>query len=363
MTDADPLRHLRSDLILAAGTTPRDVAEIHRRARAIRAGRRLRTGTVSVVGLAAALVVAGVVVPQHPDAGGGTSAAVYLGVTAARAADGTAVDCRVGFGSHLALADVDERADVAALAALLREGTDAPPLRRVSARQDEGQCPPPMPALVLYDVSEMRGVSVYPDVADAYEGQAGIVDIPVRGSSGQLLELFDGSHVLSWTEPDGERWLAESNGVKVEQLVDVLDGMQIDDDDDTVTADPPKGFELAPVLPPTDDTVVPGWGVRYGDAQGPPSESVTLGVRPAHTPTAAYLSRSSGFTPTDVGGSLALYQDHPEDESGTLFWDDGGQSYVLVATGGPERLVELAEAVEPVAVDDQRVVSAFDPGS
>jgi hypothetical protein len=357
MIDSDLFNHLRSDPLRAEVAPTRDVDEIHRRARALRARRKLRMGAASVTGLAAALVVAGAVLPQDPGADGSTSAAVYLGVTAAHAVDGAAVDCRIGFGSSIDLADLGERADVAALVALLGDGTDAPPLRGVSARQDKGNCPPPMPALVLYDLAAMRGISVYPDVANAYGGEGGLVDTPVRGEVGQLLELFDGSHVLSWTEPDGERWLAESNGVEVEQLVSVLDGMQIDDDD-TVTADPPEGFDAAPVPPPTDNTVVPGWGASYGGPQAAPTERVDLGVSPAHTPTAAYVSRWSGFTPTRVNGRVALYEDGPEDE--TLRWDEGGRSYFLSATGGLERLVELAEAVEPVAVDDQRLLSAPD---
>ena len=360
MTD-DLLDTLRTDTSLDLGAPVRDVGEIHRRAHALRVRRRLRVGASSAMGIAAALAVAGVVLPQDAGTGGTPAAAVSPGVAAAHAADGAEVDCRLGFGSVIDLADLAERPDVASLVVLLEDGTDVAPLRGVSAGQEELACPQPAPALVLYDVDPVRGIAVYPDVANAYEGEEGLVTTQVRGTQGQLMTLETGSHILSWVESDGERWLAEASGVEVNELVGVLDSMEIADDD-TVSADPLDAFETAPVLPPANDVVIPAWGVQYGSpgADWTP-DRVTVGVRKADEPTATLASRWSGLTPTQVAGHLAFYDPGPDgEEVGALFWDADGLRFTLTGTGGPERLVELAEHLEPVSVDDPRLFDVPD---
>lgn len=358
MTD-DLFAALRTDPCLDPGTPARDVGDIHRRARTLHTRRRLLVGATSATGIAAALAVAGVVLPQDAGTGGNPSAAEYLGVTAAHAADGSEADCLLGFGSAVDLADLDDRADVAALAVLLRDGTDVAPLRGISAHQNEGQCPPPIPALVLYDLEPLRGISVWPDVANPYDGDTGLVSTQVRGARGELMTLDTGTQVLSWVEPDGDRWLAEASGVEVDELVAVLDAMQIGDDD-TVGADLPDGFEAAPVSPPTTDLVIPEWTVQYGSPGAEwTADRVIVNVTEAYVPTAALAASWSGFTPSQVGGQVALY-DAGDGVFGSLRWDADGRSYTLTGTGGIERLVILAEHLEPVAVDDLRLMDAPD---
>jgi len=358
MTD-DLLTSLRTDPGLDSGAPVRDVGDIHRRARALHTRRRLLVGATSATGIAAALAVAGVVLPQDAGTGGNPSVATYLGVTAAHAADGAEADCRLGYGSAVDLGDLDDRADIAALAVLFRDGTDVALLRGISAHQDEGQCPPPVPALVLYDLEPLRGISVWPDVANPYDGDTGLVSTQVRGVRGEFMTLDTGTRVLSWVEPDGERWLAEASGVDADELVAVLDAMQIGDDD-TVSADLPDGFEAAPVSPPTTDLVMPEWTVQYGSPGAEwTADRVIVNVTEAYAPTAALAASWSGFTPSQVGSHVALY-DAGDGVFGSLRWDADGRSYVLTGTGGIQRLVMLAEHLEPVAVDDPRLMDVPD---
>lgn len=345
----DPLGALRADLFPDDDAPVRDVADIHRRAAVLRRRRRGRAGAASAVGVAAALAVAGVVLPPGPGSGGDTSAVAYLGITPARAADGTAADCRLAYGSDIPVVDLADRPDAAAVLALLEDGSGAPPLRSVWARQDELRCPPPVPALVAYDLSPVRGVSVWPDVANPYTREPGLVRTQVRGAPGELLTFEEGGHVLSWVEPDGERWLAEASGVDVAELVAFLDGLGIDEEN-VVTGAVPDGFDQAPVPTRTPDLVQPGWSAAYGSGR----EGVHLGAQEIDHPVVALAARWSGFTTTRVGEHPALYDE--TEGGGTLRWDADGRQYTLSGQGGIERLVRLAEQVRPITADDPRLV-------
>lgn len=337
----DPLTTLSHDLHDVAAPV-RDVAEIHRRASAIRRRRR-GAGAASALSLAAVLGVGGVLLPAGPGDG---ASAVYLGVMPAQAADGT--DCVLGYGSHVQLDQIDDRPDVAALLALLGPDADAPPLVSVWARQDALQCAPAAPALVVYDLDPVAGISVWPDVAVPYTQEAGLPRTDVRGTHGELLRLDGGSTVLTWVEPDGDRWLAEASGVDEDALVAFLVGVEIADDG-TVTADPPAGFAAAELPAAPVDTIVPEWSASYGSG----SDAVELAVHEPTVPVLALTARWSGFRPTTVHGQPALYEEH--EGKGALRWDADGRSHKLVGAGGIDRLVALAEQVEPVTVDDPRL--------
>lgn len=336
--------------------------QIQGRARAIRLARRRARAAVGVGLGATALVVGGVLIPQAGGApGGGPQLAEYLGVAAARAADGSAADCFEG-GEAVTLPDRASwtgNPEITAMATLLPPGAGAAPLRGVSARGVTSRCAPAVPAAVFYDDAPVRGVSVWPDVAQPYDPGEGLVEREVRGQAGQLMALPDGELVLSWVEPDGVRWLAEGSGLSADDLVGVLDGLHLSGHE--VAADGlPAGYTAAEPQPAASATTWT-WEVQCGSPGAAwTNDRLILVVRTQGKPPAAFAARyAQGVTFTQVNGRLAVFVDGGAGD-GTVFWQADGLSYALAGHADAEGLVTLAEQLQPVAPDDPRVMAAPD---
>jgi len=337
------------------------IEQIHGRARAIRVARR-RARTAVGVGLGAtALVVGGVLIPQAGGAPGDRpQLAEFLGVAAARASDGSAADCFEG-GETSTLADRESWAgspEIAAMATLLPPEAGAAPLRGVSAGGTVSRCVPAVPAAVFYDDAPVRGVSVWPDVAQPYSDGDGLVDREVRGQVGQLMSLSNGGLVLSWVEPDGVRWLAEGSGLSADDLVGALDGLHISGR--AVADGAPAGYTAAEAQPAASATTW-RWEVQYGSPGAAwTDDRLILVVRTQATPPAVFAARyAQGVTFTQVNGRLAVFVDEGSGD-GTLYWRTDGLSYALAGHADAEGLVTLAEQLQPVAPDDPRVMAAPD---
>ncbi|WP_432538025.1 hypothetical protein [Kineococcus arenarius] len=323
--------------------------------------RRRRAGTgLAVATLAAVLTVAGVLIPQRPGDGGvHQAAATFLGVAPARAADGSDADCRTFFAADLQRSTWPGNPQVVAAAALLPETAAGAPLRGVNAGTSRGACPPPTPAAVLYTESpSVRGLTVWADVANPYSSDDGLQAVTVRGRAGQFLTLSSDSHVLSWDEPDGTRWLAEASGIDQSTMITTL-GRLTFTDDRLLQGSPPAGWLQAPLPSATTDTLTTGWQVMYGSPGAQwTDDRLTLGVGRAVGSPAVYAARyAPGVTFTRVHGALAVYI---SEQGGCLFWQAGDLAYSLCGSGGAQRLTQLAEQVEHVDLTDPRIQTAPD---
>lgn len=338
------------------------IEQIHGRARAIRVARR-RARTAVGVGLGAtALVVGGVLIPQAGGAPGeGQQLAAFLGVAPARAADGSAADCFDG-GEAATLTDRaswGSSPEIAAMATLLPADAGVAPLRGISAGETVSRCVPAVPAAVYYDDAPVRGVSVWSDVAQPYSAGGGLVDREVRGQAGQLMTLSGGGLVLSWVEPDGRRWLAEGSGLSVDDLVAVLDGLRISGA--AIADGAPAGYVAAEPQPAASDTAW-RWEVQYGSPGAAwTADRVVLIVRSQAAPPAVFAARyAQGVTFTEVNGGLAVFVEDGDSGVRSLYWQADGLAYFLNGDAGVDDLVALAERLQPVSLDDPRVVAAPD---
>lgn len=340
---------------------------VHRRAGIIRtANRRARAG-MGVAVLATVLAVGGVVLPQDPDPGTkgtATVAAAFLGVTPARAADGSDADCRVGTASALDRTQW-ESTPVATMTTLLPEAAVGAPLRAVAAGQAEGTCPAPTPVAVLYAQGpQLKGLTLWADVADPYTGQDGLRTVEVRGTPGQLFAFDTGSFNLSWVAADGTRWLAEASGIDEGTFVRTLDSFRLAGGE-LDTASVPAGWEQASLPARSTQTTEFSWRVDYGSpgAKWTP-DRVTLEVsRAVDSPAVAIARYAAGSTLTSVDGQLAVWSANGPagtDIGSSLRWQDGQLAYVLWGQGGAQRLQAMAEQAEHVSATDPRIRGALD---
>ena len=343
---------------------------IERRARAIRRGRHgRRFGLVTVA--VATLVLGGVTLPIGDDGSGqnptARGAAVYLGVLPATAADGGAPSqCPEEQTTQwIDRADWAKNPGMAASAELL---TNAPyPLVGLGVSQSTLTCLQAIPAAVLFDEDPVRGISVWPDVYNPYQGDKGIESRDVRGTKGLLLDRGGSEYsslVISWNEPDGKRWLAEGSGVSVEEFTATLDGLTFTNGQlDPATV--PAGFTSLPLEAPVIGEVSWTWDVFYGNEnlEGvEPSEFVRFGATTSYRaePREIYASRAASSVQfTTVAGERAVYGTNGATNGwGTLYWQHDGISYSLFGTNGMAELIPLAEQAEHVGIDDARLTEA-----
>jgi len=320
------------------------LASIHRRAQTIR--RRRRAGAALAVGaVAAALVVGGASLPLGSPAG------------PPQAQAGTDA-CTTGYGygwTDRARWDAVPHAD--ALASVIPPTAGLAPMRGVGIHEAHLDCLPAVPAAVLYATRPaLRGVSLWVDADNPYEGEADVENTTVRGVAARSLALSDGERVLSWSEPDHHRWYVEASGLSAADLDEVLGALDLRGgsvDATGVGADWTEASLPAPVT--SHRTQV--WIVQYG---GPgaawDSDRVQLKVTVAAGSPAQEAAKGAAFTTlTTVNGELAAYS-----VEGALLWNDGGLAYTLVGSGGLDRLRTLAERVEHVGLDDPLVTQAKD---
>lgn len=316
------------------------VEQVHRRAGAIRTAHRRARAGVGVAVLATVLAVGGVVLPQDSAPGmkgSATVAAAFMGVIPARAADGSDVNCRVGVASALDRAQWVST-PVAAMTTLLPETAVGAPLRAVAAGQAEGTCPAPTPAAVLYAQDpQLKGLTLWADVADPYTGQDGLRTVELRGTTGQLFNPSPDSFNLSWVAADGTRWLAEASGIDEDTFVRTLNGFQLDGGELSI-ASVPAGWEQAPIPVRSTQTTEFDWRVEYGSpgAKWTP-DRVTLEVQRAVDSPAVALARfAAGSTLTSVNGHLAVWSTNGpagSDIGASLQWQDEQFTYVLRGRG------------------------------
>ena len=279
----------------------------------------------------------------------------------------------MGFGSQVERDTWSNDPVVVRSAALI---ADPPvPLTHVEVHLDEGNCPPAVPAAVLYDLDPVRGISVWPDVQDPFAGWEELPDeeplspVVVDGHDALLRDLGDQSIQLSWLTADGTRWMAMSSGFPTDDALAVLDALSFDG----VTLDAasvPAELTVAPVstVPPT--TADKKWSAYYGEDDGQPAADPPVTILSATTVftepgevAASMHAPSTAFA--EVNGARAVFTTNGADLAtatyGWLRWTQGGVSYSLVGPWTFEELVALAEKVEPVSLDDSRVTGAPGP--
>ncbi len=332
------------------------VDTIQRRGRAIARGRRARRGTV-VGALAVVLTVGGLGLPRLGGSGPDVQASGgFLGVAPASASDGEA--CHMGRGGWVERDDWGKHADVVEIAALVA-GDGVGPVRTAGVSWSRGVCAVVTPAAVLYDTDPVRGLTVWRDVANPYGDRVTPAPQQVRGRTALTTDLDDGEHVLSWRDADGVRWMAEASGMSLATSVAVLDDLSFSGG----VIDPvsvPAGLSAAPPVAPTTTHTTRGWHVTYGSATWD-SRRIDLITSRVTEPPEVFASRDAqGVRFTTVDGVTAVYS---TDGSGwgSLGWVRDGVQYTLKASGGIDRLRELAAHVEHVAVDDPRLDGAADP--
>lgn len=353
------------------GTRTPDLASVERRSHAILRNRRtVRGGTIGLAVVATLAI--GTILPLGSQSGAPLAqlqGPLPFGALPAAAHDGEAA-CGVGFGSQVERDTWSTTPGIVRSAALL---TDAPvALTHVEVHLDEQNCPAAVPAAVLYDADPVRGISVWPDVQDPFEGWEELPDeeplspVVVDGHDALLRSFGDESLQVSWLAPDGTRWMAMSSGFPTDDALALLDSLTFDGSALDLASVPPD-LTVAPVssVPPT--TSVMTWSAWYGEEDGQPAGdppvtvlSATTSFKEPREVAASMHAPSTAFA--DVNGAQAVFTTNGADlESATfgwLGWTTDGVSYTLVGPWTFDELVALAEKVEPVSLDDDRVTSA-----
>jgi hypothetical protein len=180
-----------------------------------------------------------------------------------------------------------------------------------------------------------------------------------------------GHHFVSWVEPDGVRWLAIADGVSISELVRWLDTATLAGTHVPAATQAP-GMVRAP-LTSTAQNAIPAvtytWEADYGAPARTPDSggvqalprgyaSLQIVVGPSD-PVVSQLSWGHiGDIVTSVNGEPAVY--NPNSEGGSLLrWTHHDATYRLfVNAHSLETSLELASRVEPVAVNDPRVIAA-----
>ncbi|MEP7765589.1 hypothetical protein [Sanguibacter sp. 25GB23B1] len=359
------------------GTRTPDLASVERRSRAIL--RRHRTMRAGAIGLAlVATLAAGTILPLGSQSGAPlaeTQAPLPFGALPASASADDAA-CNVGFGSQIERDTWSDDSVIVRSAALISDPPIA--LTHVEVHLDEGNCPDAVPAAVLYDADPVRGISVWPDVQDPFASTEGVDDsyadapldhVVVGGHDALMRDSGDQSIQLSWLTADGTRWMAMSSGFPAAEALAVLDGLSFSGftlDASSV----PAGLTVAPVSTVAPTTSVKMWSAYYGEEDGQPAADPPVTVLSATTvfrapPEVAASMHAPSTAFAEVNGVPAVFSTNGADLAfatfGWLKWTQNGVSYSLVGTGSFDELVALAEKVEPVSLDDSRVIGAPGP--
>lgn len=354
LDEYDPLRALAH----VPDTTVPPVEGVHRRAAAILRGRQRTKVGISAGVLASALIVGGVLIPQggnDPGAGGALQAASFIGLARAHADTGS--DCGVSYGVNVPRQQWVDDPRASKLTAWIPAGTTGEPVRGVNVHTDGITCLPLAPAAALYTEAPKQGLSLWADVARPFRGEEGLRSVQLRGTTAELLPL-PGNLMLSWTEPDGTRWVVQGSGLDEAAIVATLDGMVLEGASVNPASVPApwQQSQLPDATSPYSDWT---WSVEYGPSgytQDPPG--IRLGVGPLVEPIATGVARNADlYTFTRVNGHLATFQ---PDLGGCVRWDDAGLSYGVCGSPDMDLLINLAGQVEKVATTDPRLQAAPD---
>lgn len=227
------------------------------------------------------------------------------------------------------------------------------------------------PAAVFHDPTGAGGVSLYPAVADPWPGLRAPDDVAVRGVTGRTLSPEAGHHFVTWVEPDGVRWFVVGNGMDVPALVAWLDTLPLSGQTVGPDATYPgmqRVADLPPVIDGPSDVVtwslmLPGPGETDADDDGlsdvqPGISQLTVTLGEADPMEAAFSWAVPGRVLTQVHGHPARFSSGHEGFS-ILTWADEGRVYQLWGAATVEDAVRVAETVQPVALDDPRVLAAL----
>ena len=354
LDEHDPLRALAH----VPDTTVPPVEGVHRRAAAIRRGQRRTKVGVSAGVLASALIVGGVLIPQSdndPRTPATLQAASFIGLARAHADTGS--DCGVSYGVNVPRQQWVNDPRAARLMAWIPAGATGEPVRGVNVHTDGITCLPLAPAAALYTETPKQGLSLWAGVARPFRGEEGLQNVQVRGTTAELLPL-PGNLMLSWTEPDGTRWVVQGSGLDQAAIVATLDALVLGGTSVDSTS-VPAPWQQSPLPEATASYSDWTWSVEYGPSgytQDPPG--IRLGVGPLVEPIATGVARGADlYTFTRVNGHLAIFQ---ADLGGCVRWDDAGLSYGVCGSQDMDRLVDLAEQAEKVAATDPRLQAAPD---
>jgi len=355
LDEHDPLRALAH----VPNTTVPPVEGVHRRAAVIRRGHRRAKVGVSAGVLASALIIGGVLVPQsdsNPGPRGTLQAASFNGL--ARAHADTGGDCKgARYGANVPRQQWVSDPRAAELASWLPAEATGEPVRGINVHTDGVTCRPLTPAAALYTEAPKQGLSLWADVARPFRGEQGLRSVQLRGTTAELLPL-PGNLMLSWTEPDGTRWVVQGSGLDQAAIVATLDDLVLQGtsvEPASVPA-PWQQSHLPDAASPYSDWT---WQVEYGpsgytqDAPG-----IRLGVGPLVEPIATGVARGADlYTFTRVNGHPATFF---TDLGGCVRWDEADLSYGVCGSQDMDLLVDLAEQVEHVATTDPRLQAAPD---
>ncbi|NNH08364.1 hypothetical protein HLB10_14900 [Cellulomonas fimi] len=262
-----------------------------------------------------------------------------------------------------------ELLDTPGLDAAARTLRDVEPVR-LGIEVSDFPCGQAVPAAVFYAPDGSGGISLYPDVADPWPGLQAPDDLTVRGQSGRTLSPDAGHHFVTWVEPDGTRWFVVANGLDVPALTAWLDTVPLSGTTVAPDATAPGMQRVADqAAPAPGPSRVIAWDLGYGDAEPVDADGdgyddgVPAGVMSLHVevgaaePVESALSWAiPGRQVTTLDGRVAVWSSGHEGGS-ALRWSDGTRTYLLMGAPTLDDALALAQTVQPVALDDPRVVA------
>lgn len=337
------------DLADLAPRQPRPLAEIRLRQRQLvrsrRAGRLAGGGALLALALLAAQVVFGGLGPF-----GGPGSILGTSATAGGA------NC-TGYAEGLDRAQV-----LPELRYLLSGDAYGRPLTTAFGGRERWSCPALLPQVVLVDrtadgSTARRALDI--SGPDARYGGETRVPVLVRGRHGEIVTDYehDSLLTLSWTEPDGARWVIHSSGLTRTGAIAVAEGLRIQAGV-VVPASLPGGYDLVRIAPRPAPGAAGYWVVEYGaEANGPGQEQpVSLSVRrpgpfgegqaPMVAPGAARF--------VDLDGTPATYTPTPGGVNALDWRTPQGVTFTLEGPLDLPHLLALARQLRPAPADDPR---------
>ncbi|MFD7309478.1 hypothetical protein [Promicromonospora sp. NPDC059942] len=215
------------------------------------------------------------------------------------------------------------------------------------------ECAGRVAAVVFADAADGRAVAVY-------AGKMG-VDVPLPRASLDQAEvgtLPSGDHYVQWIDELGDPWTAQAGGISTEEFRAILQSLTYGPDG-SATGPVPDGFEQveAPEVEP--GTTLYLWRMYHDDVN-----SYLWVTWPVTTPIEAGIADGSDYEAVDFDGRTALYGKGLQGTGSnppSLKWDrDGARFWLLDAGADLETLKARARSVQPLELDDPRLVPFLD---